>query len=150
MFIVFSYVQIFRAELRIPSEQGQYLFHLPPSPGCGLSVSQHSSICSPEAPLHVFPISGSVPVSSVLGGASSLEPPHLQPEEPGAQRCIEKINDSIFSEALNSFSAARSFECNSLLFQSFFRYLIVFSMRIFSGFLCVLKCFIVLLFAFLC
>ena len=127
----------------------QSLFHLPPSPGRGQSVYQHSSIFLPKASLHLLPIPGSSTVSSVLSGSSSPEPPHLQPEEPGAQGCLEKINDSIFSGALNSFSAAEPFECSCLLFQPFFHYLISFSMINCSGFLCVLKCSIVLLFAFL-
>ncbi|RMC03821.1 hypothetical protein DUI87_19574 [Hirundo rustica rustica] len=89
VFIVFSYVQIFRAVLRIPSEQGRHKAFstcLPHLAVVSLFIST-GFFAYLKPPLHLLPIPGSVPVSSVLGGASSPEPPHLQPEEPGAQGC---------------------------------------------------------------
>ena len=60
---------------------------MPPPPDCSLPVHQHWHICLPEAPLHVLLLPESFASSSVLSGASSSEPPHLQPEEPGAEGC---------------------------------------------------------------
>ena len=74
-----------RAEDPLSAGTAQSLFHMIPSPGCGLPVYQHWHACLPEAPLHVLFIPGSNGVFSVLGGASSSEPPHLQHEEPGPQ-----------------------------------------------------------------
>ncbi|RMB96433.1 hypothetical protein DUI87_27108 [Hirundo rustica rustica] len=103
VFIVFSYVQIFRAVLRIPSEQGRHKAFstcLPHLAVLSLFLSTFH-ICSPEAPLHLLPIPGSGPVSSVLSGGSSPEPPHLQPEEPGAQGCSLETDDWMVSGTLN-------------------------------------------------
>ncbi|XP_065493617.1 olfactory receptor 14J1-like [Caloenas nicobarica] len=76
VFIVLSYVQIFRAMLRIPSEQGWHkaLFHVPSPPGFGHLVCQHWHIYLPEAPGPLLCIPGPGGVISVLGGASSSEP----------------------------------------------------------------------------
>ncbi|XP_066426989.1 olfactory receptor 14A16-like [Molothrus aeneus] len=70
VFMVFSYVQIFRAVLRIPSEQGQH---------------KAFSTCLPHLPV----------LSLFLCTAifANLKPPHLQPEEPGAQGWHEKNDD---------------------------------------------------------
>ncbi|RMC02636.1 hypothetical protein DUI87_20791 [Hirundo rustica rustica] len=102
VFIVFSYVQIFRAVLRIPSEQGRHKAFstcLPHLAVVSLFLST-AAFCSPEASLHLLPIPGSVTVSSILGGASSPEPPHLQPEEPGAQGCSLDTDDWMVSVIL--------------------------------------------------
>jgi len=66
----------------------QSLFHVPPSPGCCLPFCCHWHDCLPKAHLHLFPWPWSC--SSVLSGASSSEPCHLQHEEPGAQGCSEE------------------------------------------------------------
>ena len=63
---------------------------MPPSPGRALPLSQHCSVCIPEAILYFLPIPGPGGVISVLSGASSCEPPHLQHEEPGAQGCPQE------------------------------------------------------------
>ena len=93
-FILFFYVQIFRAVLRMPSEQGWHkaFSNVPSSPGCALTIGQHCLFCLPEAALHLLPIPGPGGGSSVFSGASSSERPHLQYEEPGVQTCIE-VND---------------------------------------------------------
>uniref|UniRef100_A0A8V0X4W0 Olfactory receptor n=1 Tax=Gallus gallus TaxID=9031 RepID=A0A8V0X4W0_CHICK len=78
-FILFSYVQVFRAVLRMSSEQGWHkAFSMPPSPGFALPVSQHCHICLPEAPLPILPIPGSDSDSPLLNGASNTESSHLQ------------------------------------------------------------------------
>ncbi|RMC11093.1 hypothetical protein DUI87_12005 [Hirundo rustica rustica] len=103
VFIVFSYVQIFRAVLRIPSEKGRHKAFstcLPHLAVVSLCLST-GAFFLPEARLHLLPIPGSDPVSSVLGGASSPEPPHLQPEEPGAQGCSVETDDWMVSGTLN-------------------------------------------------
>ena len=94
IFIMLSYVQIFRAMLRMPSEQGWHkaFSNVPSSPGCALTIGQHCLFCLPEAALHLLPIPGPGGGSSVFSGASSSERPHLQYEEPGVQTCIE-VND---------------------------------------------------------
>ena len=71
----------------------QSLFHVPPSPGRGLSVSHLWLFGLPEAPLHLLSTPGPGGVISVLGGTSSSEPPCLQHEEPGAQGCFEENDD---------------------------------------------------------
>ena len=65
----------------------QSLFHVRPSPGCGLPLYQHWLLYLPEAPVHLLPSRGCGGGNSVLGGASSSEPPHLQREEPGTEGC---------------------------------------------------------------
>ena len=65
----------------------QSIFHMTPSLGHGLPVYKHCHICLPEAPLHLLPIPGPAGGSSVLSGASSCEPPHLQHEESEPQGC---------------------------------------------------------------
>ena len=98
VFIVLSYVQIFRAVLRIPSEQGQHKAFstcLPHLAVVSLFLST-ATVCLPEAPLHLLLIPGPGGGSSVLSGASSTEPPHLQHEEPGAQGCNVQTDNCIF------------------------------------------------------
>uniref|UniRef100_A0A8V0X4H7 Olfactory receptor n=1 Tax=Gallus gallus TaxID=9031 RepID=A0A8V0X4H7_CHICK len=86
VFIVVSYVQIFRAVLRMPSEQGRHKAFSTCLPHLAvISLCQHCHICLPEAPLHLLPIPGPGGVISIHSGPSSCEPPHLQHEEPGAQ-----------------------------------------------------------------
>ena len=53
----------------------------------------------PVAPLHLLPIPGPAVFISVLSGASSSEPPHLQHEEPGAQGCSVETDDQIYLES---------------------------------------------------
>ncbi|RMC03799.1 hypothetical protein DUI87_19552 [Hirundo rustica rustica] len=103
VFIVFSYVQIFRAVLRIPSEQERHKAFSTCFPHLAVLSLFLSTfhICSPEAPLHLLPIPGSGPVRSVLSGGSSPKPPHLQPEEPGAQGCSLETDDWMVSGTLN-------------------------------------------------
>ena len=72
----------------------QSLFHVPPSLGRGLSVCQHCPVCLPEALLHFLHILGHGGVISVLGDASSSEPPHLQLEEPGPESHTEETDSS--------------------------------------------------------
>ncbi|XP_059346994.1 olfactory receptor 14A16-like [Ammospiza nelsoni] len=95
VFIVFSYVQIFRAVLRIPSEQGQH---------------KAFSTCLPHlAVLSLFlstgfftylkpPSMSSSSLDLVLSVLYSVVPPVLnplilQPEELGAQGCLRKTGD---------------------------------------------------------
>ncbi|XP_056371555.1 olfactory receptor 14I1-like [Oenanthe melanoleuca] len=79
VFIVFSYVQIFRAVLRIPSEQGWHKAFstcLPHLAVVSLFIIT-ATFANLKPPLNVLSIPGSGPVSSVLNGTSSPEPPHL-------------------------------------------------------------------------
>ncbi|PKU33779.1 hypothetical protein llap_15921 [Limosa lapponica baueri] len=88
VFVLFSYMQIFRAVLRIPSEQGRHKAFstcLPHLAVVSLFVST-AVFAYLKPPLHFLPISGSGGCCPVLSSASRSEPPHLQHEEQGAQR----------------------------------------------------------------
>jgi len=63
---------------------------MPTSPGSGLPVSQYWLFQLPKAPLPVLLIPGPGGGSSVLSGAPSSEPLHLQHEKPGAESCTEQ------------------------------------------------------------
>jgi len=69
------------------SKDGTNPLHVPPSPGCVLSVNQHGHVFLPEAFLHVLPISAHGGGCCLLGDTSNSESTHLQHEEPGAQEC---------------------------------------------------------------
>ena len=73
---------------------------MPPSPGRALPLSQHRSVCLPEATLYFLQILGPGGVISVLSGASSSEPPHLQHEEPGTQAYTEEAIPTVFQKQL--------------------------------------------------
>ncbi|TRZ07744.1 hypothetical protein HGM15179_019365 [Zosterops borbonicus] len=102
VFIVFLYVQIFRAVLRIPSEEGWHKAFstcLPHLAMLSLFISTgfFAHLKPPPSPPHPW----TCPCHSVLGGASSPEPPDLQPEEPGAQGCSVDTDHWTISETLN-------------------------------------------------
>jgi len=89
VFIVLSYVEIFRAVLRIPSEQGRhkvFSMYLPHRAVVDLFLST-GILTYLKPPLFLLPMPGPDDDSTVLGGASGSEPAHLQHEEPGAQGC---------------------------------------------------------------
>jgi len=89
VFIVLSYVEIFRAVLRIPSEQGRhkvFSMYLPHRAVVDLFLST-GMFAYLKAPLFLLPMPGPDDGSTVLGGASGSEPAHLQHEEPGAEGC---------------------------------------------------------------
>ncbi|XP_051499897.1 olfactory receptor 14J1-like, partial [Apus apus] len=89
VFMVVSYVQIFRAVLRIPSQQGRHKAFstcLPHLAVVSLFISmvmfaylKPPSISSPSLDLVVAVLYSVLP--------AALNPPHLQHEEPGAQGC---------------------------------------------------------------
>ncbi|XP_030324132.1 olfactory receptor 14J1-like, partial [Calypte anna] len=97
VFIVFSYVEIFRAVLRIPSEQGRhkaFSLCLPHLAVVSLFFStavfaylKSPSISSPSLDLVVSVLYSVVPLA--------VNPPHLQHEEPGAQRSCDETDDRI-------------------------------------------------------
>uniref|UniRef100_A0A8V0X6Y9 Uncharacterized protein n=1 Tax=Gallus gallus TaxID=9031 RepID=A0A8V0X6Y9_CHICK len=62
-----------------------HLLHMPPSPGCGLPLCQHSHICLSEVSITFLPIPEPGGGSVIHSGTSSHEPHHLQHEEPGDQ-----------------------------------------------------------------
>jgi len=74
----------------------QILFHMHPSPLCCLTLFQHCHICLPEAPFHLLPKPEPHCGSSVLSAASSIEPLHLQHEEPGFQGFNMETVDWVF------------------------------------------------------
>ena len=85
----------------------QSLLHVPPSSGRALPLSQHRTVCLPEAARYFLPIPGSGGVISVLSGASSSEPPHLQHEEPGAQSHIGETDVMDASVTINFSSLSK-------------------------------------------
>jgi len=86
---------------------------MPPSPGRGLPVYQHCDGFLPEAPIHLIPILGCGGSCPVLSGSSSSEPPHLQHEEPGAERRPEEAHSisSISTTMSCPCLFARDFQC---------------------------------------
>ncbi|POI18569.1 hypothetical protein CIB84_017687, partial [Bambusicola thoracicus] len=107
LFNVVSYVQIFRAVLRMPSEQGRHKAFstcLPHIFVVSLFVStllfaylKPRSLSSPSLDL----------VVSVFSSTSSSESSHLQNEEPGAQGCPEETvgNPQLYQKILGQYFA---------------------------------------------
>uniref|UniRef100_A0A803YCJ6 Olfactory receptor n=1 Tax=Meleagris gallopavo TaxID=9103 RepID=A0A803YCJ6_MELGA len=97
VFIVVSYVQIFRAVLRMPSDQGRHKAFstcLPHLAVLSLFLStgmvaylKLPSISSPLLDLVVAFLYSVLP--------PAVNPPHLQHEEPGAQRCSVETDDQM-------------------------------------------------------